>query len=399
MKASDREARSPAQPPLDLDSILRRTHQVATEVVAPRSEQIDREARWPREGLQALQQAGLGGLVIPERAGGLGQGLYALAQVCEILGQECASTAMCFGMHSVGAAVLAAKATPDQQHRYLEPIAAGRHLTTLSLSEPGTGTHFYLPQAELRRLDPERYRVSGTKAFVTNGGFADSYVVSTVAADAGAPAGQFSCVVVPQGAPGLHWGPPWDGMGLRGNSSRSLELQGVEVPRHDLLGDEGDQIWYVFHVITPYFLTAMAGTYLGVASAAINQARDRMVSRHYSNSGSSLAQLPVLQHQLGTLWGVLERTRRLIYYAARSFDADEPDALACLFTAKAEVADCVVQVVNEAMTLTGGSAYRSNSVLHRLMRDARAAHVMSPTTDLLRIWTGRALLGQPILGG
>ncbi len=398
MDGSEQEARLSDQLPRDLDSILRRTHQVATEVVAPRSEQVDREARWPREGLQALQEAGLAGLVIPESAGGLGQGLYALAQVCEILGQECASTAMCFGMHCVGAAVLAAKATPDQQHRFLEPIAQGRHLTTLSLSEPGTGTHFYLPQTELRSLGPDRYQVTGTKAFVTNGGCADSYVVSAVAADAGAPPGQFSCVVVPQDAPGLQWGAPWDGMGLRGNSSRSLDLQAVAVPRQDLLGEEGDQIWYVFHVITPYFLTAMAGTYLGVASAAINQARDWMVSRHYTNSGSSLAQLPVLQHQLGTLWGVLERTRRLVYYAARSFDADEPDGLASLFTAKAEMADCVVHVVNEAMTLTGGSAYRSNSLLHRLMRDARAAHVMSPTTDLLRIWTGRALLGQPILG-
>lgn len=75
----------------------------------------------------------------------MGHGLSALAQVCEVLGHGCASTAMCFGVHSVGAAMISGKAMPDHAERLLRPIAAGRHLTTLALSEPGTGSHFYLP--------------------------------------------------------------------------------------------------------------------------------------------------------------------------------------------------------------------------------------------------------------
>lgn len=66
-------------------------------------------------------------------------------------------------------------------------------------------------------------------------------------------------------------------------------------------------------------------------------------------------------------------------------------------SAKAEVADCVVQLVNESMTLNGGIGYRKGSNLHRMLRDARACHLMSPTTDILRVWIGRALLGQPLL--
>ncbi len=106
----------------------------------------------------------------------------------------------------------------------------------------------------------------------------------------------------------------------------------------------------------------------------------------------------MLQHRLGSLWGMLERTRRLAYHAAASFDAGDPDALPAVFTTKAEVAECAVEMVNEVMTLTGGMAYREGSKLHQLLRDARAAHVMAPTTDLLRVWTGRTLLGRPILG-
>jgi alkylation response protein AidB-like acyl-CoA dehydrogenase len=66
--------------------------------------------------------------------------------------------------------------------------------------------------------------------------------------------------------------------------------------------------------------------------------------------------------------------------------------------AKADVGHAAVDIVNDCMTLAGGSAYRDGTLLQRLLRDARAAHVMSPTTDLLYTWAGRALLGLPLLG-
>ena len=398
MLPSDRRMKMNHDYPQDLESILERVQEIATEVVAPAAESIDKNATWPEAGIRALQKAGIGGLTVPSELGGLGQGSFGVAQVCEILGQECASTAMCFGMHCVGSAVLSAKATHDQSARYLKPIIEGKHLTTLSLSETGTGSHFYVPHTQLEAVSADMYRVTGEKTFVTNGGYADSYVISTVAADPEAPFGQFTCIVLDNNAEGIKWGRPWDGLGMRGNSSRALKLEQVMVPRNDLLGEEGDQIWYVFQVVTPYFLMAMSGTYLGIASSALEIARNHLIKRHYSESGSNLAQVEVLQHRLGTLWGMLERTRRLAYHAATSFDAGDPDALPAVFTTKAEVAECAVTMVNEVMTMTGGMAYREGSKLHQLLRDARAAHVMAPTTDMLRIWTGRTLLGQPILG-
>jgi len=385
-------------PATDLGTILQKAESIAQGVVAEESAQVDREAHWPQAGIRALQEAGLGGLVVPEEQAGLGKGVYALARVCEVLGRECASAALCFGMHCVGTAVIAAKATPRQRSEYLEPIASGLHLTTLALSEPGSGVHFYIPQTGLVAAGDDRLRVNGTKSFVTNGGYADSYVVSTVAADPAAPPGQFSCVMVSGDAEGLTWGDPWRGIGMRGNSSRTVELRDVEIPRSDLLGEEGDQIWYVFHVVAPYFLAAMAGTYLGLAETALAEARAHLTRRRYTHSGQSLGQAAVLQHRLGRLWGVVERTRQLVYHAGREFDRGGPDALPAILSAKADVADCAVEVANEALTLCGGIAYREGSRLERLLRDARAAHVMSPTTDLLRTWAGRALLGLPLLG-
>ncbi len=383
--------------PGDLEGILAAVRRVVAEVIAPDAEAVDAEARWPERGMRALLDAGLGGLVVPRESGGLGGGLFALASVCEEIGKSCTSTALCFGMHCVGTAVIAAKPTEHQKKTYLEPIARGEHLTTLALSEPGSGSHFYFPQTRLAHEAGGSLRVDGGKSFVTNGGHVDSYVVSTVTQEDG-PIGEFSCVVLPEGTPGMTWGPPWAGLGMRGNSSRQLTLEGVRLPNENLLGRPGDQIWYIFQVVAPYFLMAMAGSYLGVASAAVEEAMAHLKKRHYDHSGAHLSEIAVLQHRVGTLYGQIERTRQLVYHAGRDADAGGAQGLALVCTAKAEVADCATAVTNEAMTLMGGIAYREHGKMGRLLRDARASHVMAPTTDILRTWAGRAMLGQPLLG-
>ena len=144
----------------------------------PYSDEVDTKAQWPEQAIRALQAAGFMGLHGPKSLGGHEQGLVALTTLCETLASCCPSTAICYGMHCVGTAVVAAKATPHHEENYLRPIAEGRHLTTLSLSESGTGSHFYLSQTELRR-EGDSYIVNGEKQFVTNGGHADSYVIST----------------------------------------------------------------------------------------------------------------------------------------------------------------------------------------------------------------------------
>lgn len=379
-----------------LEEAVDTVRDVVKRVVRPAADGVDAEARWPAEGIRALQQAKLGGLTIPHEFGGLGLGIAGLVRVCEQIGRACASTALCFGMHCVGAAVIAAKATTRHVDEYLDPISEGEHITTLALSEPGSGSHFYYPLTTFERRE-DRLRVEGKKVFVTNGGYADSYVLSVTGGEAGHAAGEFSCLVLRDGSPGMKWGPDWNGLGLRGNASRSLDLDGVEIPESDFLGEEGDEIWYVFQVIAPFFLAAMAATYLGVADEALRDAVRHVRERHFEHSGADLADSQVVQHEIGSLWAEVERTRRLIYFSAEDADAGGPDALLALFSAKAEAAACVVNVVNAAMKLMGGRAYQSHAPMWRRLRDARAADVMAPTTGILKTWTGRMLLDIPIL--
>lgn len=369
---------------------------VANEVLASLAAQVDADAAWPAEGMRAIAATGLMGLHVPKRLGGHGQGLLALAVVCEELARGCGSTAMCYGMHCVATRVLVAKATPDQESRYLEPIARGEHISSLALSEPETGADFYLPRAHCRSDDGE-FVLSGSKSFVTSGGHADSYVVSFAAPGGENDPGTFSFVVVDGNADGMRWGAAWNGYGMRGNSSRGLRLEHVRVPEGNLLGGTGDQIWYVFEVVLPHFLIAMSGVYLGLCAASLDAALAHLKAREHAHTGEHLSALPVLWQDIADAWTEVEAARQLVHHAARSADQGDPAAPQALLAAKIKVAATATSATDSAMALMGGRGYGENSAVARMHRDARAAHVMSPTTHLLRTWLGRSLLGMPPL--
>jgi isovaleryl-CoA dehydrogenase len=379
-----------------LRELVGRAREITSSIVAANAEREDAEALWPEPAMRALADAGLMGLHVPQALGGHGEGLTGLVAIAEVLAVESPSTALCYAMHCVGTAVIAEKATDYQKQAYLEPIARGEHVTTLAISEPGTGSHFYIPQTTLTP-DGDGFELRGEKGFITNGGHADSYVISTVGVEPETEEGVFSCVVLDGDTPGLEWKAPWNGLGMRSNSSRSVTLNGVRVPTRNLIGDPGDQLWYVFEVVAPYFLMAMAGTYTGVARAAFEIAHEHVGSRRHAHTGELLGASPVVAHRLGELWTEMQRTRHLVFSAAERADMADPAALVAVLACKAAAGDAAVHITNEAMTLCGGIAYRENSRLARMLRDARASHVMAPTTDILKTWVGRALLNLPLI--
>ncbi|MEJ7807845.1 MAG: acyl-CoA dehydrogenase family protein [Telluria sp.] len=372
---------------------LRDTAAVVAGQIAPFASEVDRDAVWPARSMAALSEAGLLGLQVPQHFGGLGQGLLALAVLTETLGQACPSSAMCYGMHCVGTAVIAAKASSYQADTYLSSIARGEHITTLALSESGTGAHFYLSEMVIT-FTGGQFIANGTKQFVTNGSHADSYVISALSPDSG-EVGDLSCLIVDGGTAGIEWLEAWHGFGMRGNSSRAMQLTDVHVPSANLLGEPGDQIWYVFEVIAPYFLMAMAGTYLGIAQSALDAVGEHLRTRRYNHTGESLRHIDQLQTKYADMWIAVEKTRQLLYAAGERGDRGDPEALPFILACKADAAETAVAVTNEAMTMCGGMAYRENSRVSQMLRDARAGHVMSPTTD--KTWAGRALLGLPLL--
>ncbi len=381
----------------DQSKILETIETICQQVVEGEASNTDRLSRWPELSVRSFQKEGFGGLTVPVEYGGLGQGTQTLAKVSEIIARYCTNTSVCFGMHAVGSAVIASKVTDFQLEKYIKPICEGKHLTSIALSEVGSGSQYYLPETRMQYHSETEYNINGAKSFVINGGQADSYIISAVAENSSTPGEQFNCFMANASTPGMQWGEHWNGLGLRGNSTRNLFLEDVKIPSENVLGEFGDEIWYVFNIITPYFLASMAGSYLGIAKAAIEEVINHIKNREFSFNGRALASSSVIQYRLGHLWAKYARSRALVHYATKCYDMDQDHNLVDLFAAKAEVADSVIEIVNESMTLCGGYAYREGSTLDRLLRDARAAHVMTPTTDILRIWTGRSILEQPLL--
>jgi isovaleryl-CoA dehydrogenase len=191
-------------------------------------------------------------------------------------------------------------------------------------------------------------------------------------------------MVGPSRRRGLEWSDAWNGFGMRGNSTRRVRLNRVRTPATNLIGAQGDQIWYVFEIIAPYSLIAMAGVYLGIARAALEATIFHLQRRTYEHTGLSLSSVAVLSNQVSEMWTAIERSRQLVHHAARLGDAGAPDVQRALFAVKIDVADTVVAVTNLAMMMSGGRGYQENNLIGRLLRDAQAAHVMSPTTHLLK---------------
>jgi isovaleryl-CoA dehydrogenase len=379
----------------ELKEIVKTAKEIINKEVYPKAQITDAKYLWPSTQLKALGKAGLLGLHVPKELGGLEQGLTAVASICEELGKVCPSTAMCFAMHSVGTAVISAKATNYQKENYLKKIAKGNHITTLALSETGTGVHFWLPQTLLKNKG-NKFIISGEKDFITNGGYADSYVVSTKSAKP-TEKGEFSMVIMDKNLKGMKWIGPWRGFGLHGNSSQNCILNNSLIPKENLLGEEGEEIWYVFEIVAPYFLMGMAGNYLGIAQSSLDITIKHIKSRKHTHTGESLADVQLIQHKIAELWTEVEKTRTLIYTYAKKGDLGDKDALPGILACKSDVGDMATKVVNECMTLSGGMAYRENSKLAQNLRDVRACHVMSPTTDILKTLMGRSLLDLPML--
>jgi isovaleryl-CoA dehydrogenase len=368
--------------------------QVIEEVVAPGAAAVDAAGQFPREQVSALARAGLLALTVPADFGGGGAGLRAAADVVRELGSVCGSTAMIVTMHY--AAVAALTAAGDKET--LTAVAAGGHLSTLAFSETGSRSHFWAPLSRAAlSADGQTVRLDAAKSWVTSAGQADSYVWSSrpLSGDA---AGPMTLWLVPDGAAGLAVSGPFDGLGLRGNGSAPLTADGVTVPRSALLGTDGAGLDLALAAVLPVFLICSAAMSAGLLRRLAEETADHLRRTRLEHLGVSLAQQAGPRAQLARLRIEADRTWALVSETVVAVESEREDALLLVLEVKAAAGEAAADAADRALQAGGGAAFRKESVVERLFRDSRAARVMAPTTDALLDFTGRALLGLPLLG-
>ncbi len=376
--------------PIAEKSYLETLEPIATDVVASAAVDIDSTGEYPRAALQALGKAGLLGLVSASDVGGLGQAHRAAALVVERLARECASTAMVVAMHYAGAAVIEAHGPRDVR----QAIAAGQHVSTLAFSEAGSRSHFWAPLRTATAVAGNGHvKLDAKKSWITSAGEADSYVWSSRPMLA---EGASTIWLVPAKAAGLRVVAPFRGLGLRGNASSPVAAEGVLVEQAAMLGEDGKGFDIMMGVVLPYFQLMNAAASIGLMQAATSKAAAHVSKTSLEHLGNSLADLPTIRAYIARMQVKTDLARALLLDTCDALESGRADAMLRVLEVKAAAGESATEVTDLAMRVCGGAAFRQEVGVERNFRDARAATVMAPTTDVLYDFIGKAVCGLPL---
>ena len=373
---------------MNLETILAKTDEIAAGVVAANAGRVDADGAFPQASVDALAAAGLLGLVSAEEVGGLGQAHRAAALVVERLARECASTAMVACMHFAGTAVLEAHGSLEVRRG----AAAGKHLSTLAFSEVGSRSAFWAPVGTATAV-AGGVQLDGQKSFVTSAHHATAYIWSSKPMT-GPEAS--SLWLVPADAAGLDKSATFDGFGLRGNDSAAVNGSGVVVPVENRLGTCGGGFGIMMATVLPLFNAMSAGVSVGLMESAVSRSGAHAAATRHTHAGTSLAELPAIRAYIARMAIQKDMARALLLDTLDALEKGRPDAMLRVLQCKAAAAEAALEVVNTAMRVCGGAAFRKDGGIERLARDARAAAVMAPTSDQLFDFIGKALCGLPL---
>ncbi|SFP95728.1 Acyl-CoA dehydrogenase [Nitrosomonas cryotolerans] len=362
--------------------------EIATGIVATAAPEIDKKGLFPQLTIDALRDAGLLGLISARDMGGMGEGPRAAAMVVERFARECGSTAMILCMHFAAAGVVEKYGSEEVRRQFAE----GKHLGTLAFSETGSRSYFWAPVGTAVRGEHDIY-LNGKKSWVTSAHHATLYVWSSKPI---AAKGASTLWLVPRNSRGISAPDSFDGLGLRGNDSTPVTADDVRVSENNMLGKDGEGLTIMLDTVLPLFnvMTAAAGIGLmeGATTAACKHASDTC----YEHLDSVLCDLPTIRAYLARMRIATDQTRCLWLDTLDAIETNREDAMLRVLECKAAAGESATQVLDTAMRVCGGAAFRREVGVERRFRDARAGTVMAPTTDQLYDFIGKTICGLPI---
>jgi alkylation response protein AidB-like acyl-CoA dehydrogenase len=361
---------------------------ICRESIAPNAAAVDHDGAFPDQAIESLKTGRFLGAMSSPEVGGLGFGLPGTAMIVRRVAEECGSTAMVLCMHYCGAAVLEAHAPSDVRRA----AAAGSHLSTLAFSEAGSRSHFWAPQNTATDQDGDVI-LNDRKSWVTSASHATAYVWSSRPLGA---EGMSTVWLVPANASGLTVQGPFEGLGLRGNDSCPVSANGVRVKGSAMLGADGQGFDIMMGIVLPVFSILNAACSVGFMNAAMARTTAHAAQTRHSDTGSALAELPTIRNYIARMRIKTDMAAALLDDAIVAVDAGRPDASLRVLESKACAGEAANEVLDLAMRVCGGAAFRKEVGVERYFRDARAAGVMAPTTDVLYDFIGKAVCGLPL---
>jgi alkylation response protein AidB-like acyl-CoA dehydrogenase len=354
--------------------------------IAPHAQDWDKAGEIPKDLWPKLAELGFAGLYVSEEQGGSGLTRLDATLVFEALSRSCASVAAFLSIHNMCARMLESYASDALRARLLPPALRMEIFLSYCLTEPGSGSDAAALKTKAMRTN-EGFQLTGTKAFISGGGYSDAYVVMARTGEDG-PRG-ISAIVVEDGAEGLSFGGLEDKMGWRSQPTRQVQLDACTVPAGNLLGEEGHGFRYAMAGLDGGRLN-IAACSLGAAQAALDGTLAYMGER--KAFGTSIDQFQALQFRLADMEIELQAARVFLRQAAWKLDTGAPDATKACAMAKKLVTEMGSRVADQCLQLHGGYGYLADYGIEKIVRDLRVHQILEGTNEIMRLIVARDML-------
>lgn len=350
----------------------------AEKEVAPKAIEVDENHRFPEENVKKMQELGFFGIPFDEEYGGNGQDTLTYVLAVEELAKVCATTSVIISAHtSLCGDCINKFGTEEQKEKYLTPLASGEALGAFALTEPDAGTDA-AGQKTVAVLDGDHYVLNGSKIFITNAGYADTYVVFAMTDKSQGTRG-ISAFIVEKDFEGFKTGTIEDKMGIKGSSTRELVFTDCKVPKENLLGEEGKGFKVAMQTLDGGRI-GIGAQALGIAEGALAKAVKYVKERE--QFGRPLAKFQNTQFKLAEMAIDIESARHLVYKAASLKDAGESYTVAAA-AAKLKAARVAMDVTTKAVQVLGGYGYIKEYEVERMMRDAKITEIYEGTSEVM----------------
>ena len=348
--------------------------------------EIEEAGQFPQDAFRTLGEIGVPGMVYPEELGGAGMPTELYLQTLEEIGALWASVAVGVSVHTLSCFPLATFGTREQQQRWLPEMLGGTQVGAYSLSEVHAGSDPAALAMRARR-EGDSYVLNGSKAWVTNGGFADFYTVMARTSGEPGDGKGISCFLVPADTPGFSAGPPERKMGLTGSPTAALTFDDVRIPADQRIGEEGQGLKIA--------LAALDSGRLGISACATGLAQGALdAAVDYAQERETCGQ-PIIEHQglaflLADMEAAVTSSRATMLAAARLKDLGEPFAEEAS-VAKLVTTDSAMKVTTDAVQVLGGAGYTRDFPVERYMREAKVMQIFEGTNQIQRMVIARHL--------
>lgn len=351
------------------------------EQVAPGAAQRDETEQFDVDCWNKMANLGLGGLIVPESLGGSDAGTLVYAMAVEEISRNCAAMGVTLSAHvSLCVWPILHLSNPEQRQKYVPPLARGEKLGALGLTEPGAGSDVGAT-ACTAMLDGNNYIVNGHKIFITNGYYADTYVILVRTGAKDRKHGNSSYLIIEKGMPGFSFGKTERKMGIRASACRELVFEDCIVPKENLIGKEGDGFRQTMHVLNGGRV-GIAAQALGIAEGAFRHALAFALERQ--QFGKPIFANQAISFKLADMAMKIQAARNLVYEVAWREDAGMPYQMQGAF-AKCYAGDVAMQVTTEAVQILGGYGYTRDYPVERMMRDAKITQIYEGTNEIQRL--------------